>query len=75
MYRILVLASAVFYYGTGVTASGGSGGSGGPASLFDAYDLVKELVGQGSFFLGSRRCSDVQYTFPQVLQLYSLLLC
>lgn len=45
---ILVLASAVFYYGTGVTASRGSGGSGGPASLFDAYDLVKELVGQGA---------------------------
>jgi metal iron transporter len=43
VYRILVLASAVFYYGSG------SNGSGGPASLFDAYDLVKENVGHGAF--------------------------
>jgi metal iron transporter len=43
MYRILILAGAVFYYGAGVNAS-----PGGPASLFDAYDLIKELVGQGA---------------------------
>jgi metal iron transporter len=42
MCRILILAGAVFYYGSGVNAS-----PGGPASLFDAYDLIKELVGQG----------------------------
>jgi hypothetical protein len=41
-YRILILAGAVFYYGSGVN------GSGGPASLFDAYDLVKLHVGQGA---------------------------
>ncbi|GJE97814.1 Nramp-domain-containing protein [Phanerochaete sordida] len=38
---ILILASAVFYYGAGR-------GSGGPASLFDAYDLLKQIVGQGA---------------------------
>ncbi|KAK7685361.1 hypothetical protein QCA50_011726 [Cerrena zonata] len=36
---ILILASAVFFYGSGA-------GSGGPASLFDAYDLLRDLVGQ-----------------------------
>ena len=38
-FRILILASAVFFYGSG-------SGSGGPASLFDAYDLLRDLVGQ-----------------------------
>ncbi|KAH8094741.1 Nramp-domain-containing protein [Cristinia sonorae] len=38
---ILILASAVFYYGSGA-------GSGGPAGLFDAYDLLKEVVGQAA---------------------------
>ncbi|KIP03915.1 hypothetical protein PHLGIDRAFT_110303 [Phlebiopsis gigantea 11061_1 CR5-6] len=38
---ILILASAVFYYGEGQ-------GTGGPASLFDAYDLLKRIIGQGS---------------------------
>lgn len=38
-FRILILASAVFFYGSGA-------GSGGPASLFDAYDLLRDLVGQ-----------------------------
>ena len=40
--RILILASAVFFYGSG-------SGSGGPASLFDAYDLLRDLVGQRMF--------------------------
>ncbi|PFH47592.1 hypothetical protein AMATHDRAFT_67511 [Amanita thiersii Skay4041] len=40
---ILILASAVFYYG-----SGSSRESGDPASLFDAYDLIRDLVGQGA---------------------------
>ncbi len=47
--RILILAGAVFYYGAGAN-------SGGPASLFDAYDLLRDIVGQGTFlsivFLG-----------------------
>ncbi|KAI0692204.1 natural resistance-associated macrophage protein [Cytidiella melzeri] len=38
---ILILASAVFHYGAGR-------GSEGPASLFDAYALLKEIVGQGA---------------------------
>ncbi|EKM61769.1 uncharacterized protein PHACADRAFT_157006 [Phanerochaete carnosa HHB-10118-sp] len=38
---ILILAGAVFYYGAGKS-------SGGPASLFDAYDLLKRIVGQGA---------------------------
>ena len=45
VYRILILASAVFYYGSG------SNPSSNPASLFDAYDLVKEKIGQGELFL------------------------
>ncbi|KAI0082326.1 smf Mn2+ and Fe2+ transporter-like protein [Panus rudis PR-1116 ss-1] len=36
---ILILASAVFFYGSGA-------GSGGPASLFDAHDLLKDIVGK-----------------------------
>jgi metal iron transporter len=39
--RILILASAVFHYGVGR-------GSGGPASLFDAYSLLRQIVGQGA---------------------------
>jgi len=37
---ILMLASAVFFYGTGNT------GSESPASLFDAYDLIRDNVGK-----------------------------
>ena len=40
-----MLASAVFYYGKGYD------GSGDPASLFDAYDLIRDLVGKGLFIL------------------------
>ncbi|KIM38137.1 hypothetical protein M413DRAFT_447908 [Hebeloma cylindrosporum] len=40
---ILMLASAVFFYGRGNT-----GGDSSPASLFDAYDLIRDLVGQGA---------------------------
>jgi len=40
-----MLASAVFFYGRGNT-----GGDSSPASLFDAYDLIKDLVGQGTYF-------------------------
>ncbi|KAL1749208.1 natural resistance-associated macrophage protein-domain-containing protein [Schizophyllum fasciatum] len=39
---ILVLASAVFFYGSG---RGGTG-SKDPAGLFDAYDLIRDLVGK-----------------------------
>ncbi|KAF8971904.1 natural resistance-associated macrophage protein-domain-containing protein [Flammula alnicola] len=37
---ILMLASAVFFYGKGQT------GGAGPASLFDAYDLIRDIVGK-----------------------------
>ncbi|TFK42220.1 natural resistance-associated macrophage protein-domain-containing protein [Crucibulum laeve] len=37
---ILILAAAVFYFGKGST------GEASPASLFDAYDLIRDLVGQ-----------------------------
>jgi len=40
---ILILASAVFFYGKG-------SGSGGPASLFDAYDLLKDVIGKPTMF-------------------------
>ncbi|KAF8640377.1 hypothetical protein AX17_000047 [Amanita inopinata Kibby_2008] len=40
---ILILASAVFYYGSASARQ-----SGGPAGLFDAYDLIRDLVGQGA---------------------------
>jgi len=40
-----MLASAVFFYGKGNTSDDSS-----PASLFDAYDLIKDLVGQGACF-------------------------
>ena len=39
--RILMLASAVFYYGFGQT------GNTSPATLFDAYDLLQSTLGQG----------------------------
>ncbi|KAF9472570.1 natural resistance-associated macrophage protein, partial [Pholiota conissans] len=39
---ILMLASAVFFYGKGQTATDG------PASLFDAYDLIRDWVGQSA---------------------------
>lgn len=42
-----MLASAVFFYGRGNT-----GGDSSPASLFDAYDLIRDLVGQGTYFCG-----------------------
>ncbi|KAG6839685.1 hypothetical protein H0H87_000235 [Tephrocybe sp. NHM501043] len=40
---ILILASAVFFYGRDQRESEA------PASLFDAYNLIRDLVGQGSF--------------------------
>lgn len=39
--RILILASAVFYYGTG------SQGSLVPANLFDAHSLIRDSIGKG----------------------------
>ncbi|GLB43763.1 putative natural resistance-associated macrophage protein [Lyophyllum shimeji] len=39
---ILILAGAVFFYG------GSTQGKDVPASLFDAYDLIRELVGPGA---------------------------
>jgi metal iron transporter len=35
-----MLASAVFFYGSGST------GTESPASLFDAYDLIRDSVGK-----------------------------
>ena len=40
-FRIVVLASAVFYYGP-------TGPSDGPATLFDAYDLLEGSLGKGT---------------------------
>ena len=40
-FRIVVLASAVFYYGP-------TGPSDGPATLFDAYDLLEGSLGRGT---------------------------
>ncbi|KAF8971905.1 natural resistance-associated macrophage protein-domain-containing protein [Flammula alnicola] len=42
---ILMLASAVFFYGKGQT------GGAGPASLFDAYDLIRDIVGKPAAML------------------------
>ncbi|KAG2022460.1 hypothetical protein CC2G_000207 [Coprinopsis cinerea AmutBmut pab1-1] len=39
---ILILASAVFYYGDQWS------GDGDPASLFDCYDLIRDIVGQSA---------------------------
>lgn len=39
---ILILASAVFFYGDQWS------GNGDPASLFDCYDLIRDLVGQSA---------------------------
>lgn len=43
---ILILAGAVFYYGSGSARQ-----SGGPATLFDAYDLLHSFVGKGAAIL------------------------
>ncbi|KAF5345709.1 hypothetical protein D9758_013040 [Tetrapyrgos nigripes] len=40
---ILILASAVFFYG-----SNGAAGSDSPAGLFEAYDLIRDFIGQGA---------------------------
>lgn len=44
---ILILAAAVFYYGAGKS----SDPTGGVADLFDAFDLVKQYLGQASAYL------------------------
>ena len=41
-----MLSSAVFFYG------GGNTGNEDPASLFDAYDLIRDSVGQRESFFG-----------------------
>uniref|UniRef100_A0A0W0FN74 Uncharacterized protein n=1 Tax=Moniliophthora roreri TaxID=221103 RepID=A0A0W0FN74_MONRR len=41
---ILILASAIFFYGNGLT---GENAGKDAAGLFDAYDLIKDLVGPG----------------------------
>lgn len=41
---ILILASAVFFYGSGR----GDTGNKDPAGLFDAYDLIRDLVGKSA---------------------------
>jgi hypothetical protein len=38
-FRILILASAVFYYGYEKTSD--------PAGLFDAHDIIRDSVGNG----------------------------
>lgn len=53
---ILILAAAVFYYGEGRSSN-----ENGVSDLFDAYDLVKQYLGQGGSF--SRFCSSVSLTF------------
>lgn len=40
-----MLASAVFFYGAGRMDNANNAG---PASLFDAYDLIKNIVGQSA---------------------------
>ncbi|KAF5312924.1 hypothetical protein D9619_002453 [Psilocybe cf. subviscida] len=42
---ILMLAAAVFFYGQGFSTIGEAQG---PASLFDAYDLIRDFVGQAA---------------------------
>ena len=42
LLRILIVASAVFYYGEGKNRSN----SQDPASLFDAHDLLGQYVGK-----------------------------
>jgi len=42
-FRILIVASAVFYYGEGKNRSNAQD----PASLFDAHDLLTQYVGKG----------------------------
>lgn len=43
LFSILILASAVFFFGPGKTENGS------PAGLFDAFDLIQGLVGRGKF--------------------------
>ena len=66
--RILILASAVFFYGSGA-------GSGGPASLFDAHDLLRDIVGKGtvqaSLHLWAFLTRVIQVLRPSLLWLYS----
>lgn len=49
-FRILIMASAVFYYGEGRFRSN----SQDPASLFDAHDLLTRYVGKRK----SRTCES-----------------
>ncbi|KAI3613255.1 putative transporter of the nramp family [Moniliophthora roreri] len=55
---ILILASAIFFYGNGLT---GENAGKDAAGLFDAYDLIKDLVGPGkpSFPSPSAECIDL----------------
>ncbi|KAG5636502.1 hypothetical protein H0H81_007812, partial [Sphagnurus paluster] len=55
---ILILASAVFFYGAGKTHSGD------PASLFDAYNLIRDIVGQGTSLPHENQGLDTNVT-PQ----------
>ncbi|KAJ3525085.1 hypothetical protein NM688_g8459 [Phlebia brevispora] len=48
---IVILASAVFYYGVGNNSSG-------PASLFDAYDLLRSILGKGVGIILSPKASS-----------------
>lgn len=57
--RILILASATFYYGFGQT------GNESPATLFDAYDLLKQI-------LGTRTCFDLACVLSSYYLTFSL---
>jgi len=62
-----MLASAVFFYGQG------RNGEATPASLFDAYDLIRDLVGQR---MSIPSLYDTTFLlFPQRLPLSLLLPC
>lgn len=43
--RIMIIAGGVFFYGSTPTDSNSD-----PASLFDAYELIRELIGQGETY-------------------------
>ncbi|KAG5650101.1 hypothetical protein H0H81_000755, partial [Sphagnurus paluster] len=55
---ILILASAVFFYGAGKMHSGD------PASLFDAYNLIQDIVSQGMFPSPNQSASPILTSTP-----------
>lgn len=61
-YRILILASAVFYYGKGDL------GNKDPASLFDAYNLIRDRVGQCE----SSICAEIIRDLDLLISIYNI---